>query len=194
MIKKIKLAIAVVFMLVSIYVVIGPFLTVYHINAGLVENDAELLVDNIEFSTLRHNMKDQLNVIKDKNGSASVKHNPLLALGSLIAKTVVDQLIDNIVTPEGLASILESSADSSMRHGEPLIEPADKNDITGEKIDYFKNARYAYQSANRFSVWIPNKHGEETQFVLKREGFSWRLVNIIIPLNILAKKSLKKLF
>jgi len=192
--KKIKWTIGVLLMLVSIYVIAGPFLTVYQINVGLVENDAEKLADNIDFSTLRHNMKDQLNGIRGDNVSASVKKNPLLVLGSLFAKTVVDELIDSIVTPNGLASILDGSTESSITNEELLIESADINKLAEQKIDYFKNARYRYQSPNRFSVWIPNRHGEETQFVLKREALSWKLVNIVIPLNVLAQKGLKNLF
>lgn len=196
--KKIKWAIAALLILVSIYVVAGPFLTIYQINTGMVENDSNRLANNIEFSTLRHNMKDQLNVIARNNAADSIKKNPLLALGSLFAKTVVDQLVDSIVTPNGLASILEASPDNSMTNesiNEELgSETVDKNSPRRKNVDYFRNAHYAYQSLNQFSVWVPNRHGEETQFILKREALSWKLVNIVIPLNVLAQKGIKNIF
>jgi hypothetical protein len=34
-------------------------------------------------------------------------------------------------------------------------------------------------------VWVPNDTGGETRFVLKRDGLSWKLVNIVIPMDTL---------
>ena len=52
-----------------------------------------------------------------------------------------------------------------------------------KKDNLFKNARFSYDSMSKFSIWVPNDKGEEARFVLKREGFSWKLVNLVIPMD-----------
>ena len=51
------------------------------------------------------------------------------------------------------------------------------------KTTGFQHARYRYDSLSRFSVWVPSDNGQETRFVLQRDGLSWKLVNVILPLD-----------
>jgi hypothetical protein len=46
-----------------------------------------------------------------------------------------------------------------------------------------QNARYSYDSLRQFSVWLPDDKGQETRFVLQRDGVSWRLVNLVLPID-----------
>jgi hypothetical protein len=65
--KKIIWVAGVILALVVGYVAAGPYLTVSAIKTGIVENDSEKLSENIEFPTLRQNMKEQLNTKMMKN-------------------------------------------------------------------------------------------------------------------------------
>lgn len=47
----------------------------------------------------------------------------------------------------------------------------------------FKDARYSYDSPDRFSVWVGNDKGVEIRYVLVRTGISWKLGNIVIPVR-----------
>lgn len=173
--KKINWISSVVLALVVGYVAAGPYLTVYAIKTGIVENDAEKLSENIEFPTLRQNMKEQLNASMMKSTATEMKDNPFAALAVGFATKMVDGIVDSFVTPSGLSTLMEGK--------KPNNDGASGNDPPQKKDDLFKNARFSYDSVSKFSIWVPNDKGEETRFVLKRDGFSWKLVNLVIPMD-----------
>jgi hypothetical protein len=45
----------------------------------------------------------------------------------------------------------------------------------------FASARIDRESLDRFSAWVPAEDGGEIRFVFRREGFSWKLTDIILP-------------
>jgi len=173
--KKSIWIVGVVLVLVVGYVAAGPYLTVSAIKTGIVENDSEKLSENIDFQTLRQNMKDQLNAAMMKNAATEMKDNPFAALAVGLATKMVDGIVDSFVTPSGLASLMEGKKPNKGETG--------GNSSSPKKDDLFKNARLSYDSVSKFSIWVPNDKGEEARFVLKRDGLSWKLVNIVIPMN-----------
>lgn len=173
--KKSIWIVGVVLVLVVGYVAAGPYLTVSAIKTGIVENDSEKLSENIDFQTLRQNMKDQLNAAMMKNAAIEMKDNPFAALAVGFATKMVDGIVDSFVTPSGLTSLMEGKKPNKGETG--------GNSSSPKKDDLFKNARFSYDSVSKFSIWVPNDKGEEVRFVLKRDGLSWKLVNIVIPMN-----------
>jgi hypothetical protein len=173
--KKIIWVAGVILALVVGYVAAGPYLTVSAIKTGIVENDSEKLSDNIEFPTLRQNMKEQLNTKMMKNMATEMKDNPFAAFAVGLATTMVDGIVDSFVTPSGLAALMEGKKPNKGGNGSNTPPP--------KKDNLFKNARFSYDSMSKFSIWVPNDKGEEARFVLKREGFSWKLVNFVIPMD-----------
>jgi len=173
--KKIIWVAGVILALVVGYVAAGPYLTVSAIKTGIVENDSEKLYENIEFPTLRQNIKEQLNTTMMKNMDTEMKDNPFSAFAVDLVTTMVDGMVDSFVTPSGLAALMESEKLNEGENGSNTPPP--------KKDNLFKNARFSYDSMSKFSIWVPNDKGEEARFVLKREGFSWKLVNLVIPMD-----------
>ena len=89
------------------YIAVGPYITISAIKDGIVEKDPEKLSDNIDFPALRQNMKDQLSANIAQNTVAKLKDNPLEALASVFASTLIDGIVDSYFTPHGLAKIVE---------------------------------------------------------------------------------------
>jgi hypothetical protein len=173
-----KLTLALAFLLIVFvgYIFAGPYLTINSIKNGIVEKDAELLSENIEFPVLRQNLKDQLNAQIMKKTVPELGDNPFAALAVGFASKMLDALVDSIVTPSGLAAAMEGK--------KPHLNPK-KNSGPKEapkKKDLFRDARTKYDSMSKFSIWVPDDKGGEIRFVLRRYGFSWRLVNIVIPM------------
>lgn len=158
------------------YLVASPFITVHQIRTGIVDQDAEILGRNIDFPTLRQNFKEQFNVQMVKKVTTSLKDNPFNALAIGLASTMTEGVIDALVTPAGLAQLME---------GRKLTEnpPISQEDRATRQAKILQNARYTYDAHDRFSVWAPNHRGEELRLILAREGLSWKLVNIIIPVE-----------
>lgn len=173
--KKIVWVVGIVLALIVGYVAVGPYLTVSAIKTGIVEKDSEKLSENIEFPTLRQNMKEQLNAAMMKNAAAELKDNPFAALAAGLATKMVDGIVDSFVTPSGLAALMEGKKPSNGGNSDNTPPP--------KKDDLFKNARYSYDSMSKFSIWVPNDKGEEARFVLNRDGLSWKLVNLVIPMD-----------
>ncbi len=172
--KKVLGPVVILLALVVGYAAAGPYLTVSAIKRGLAEQDAEKLSENIEFPTLRQNLKEQLNAAMLKNAATELKDNPFAALAAGLASKMTEGIVDSFVTPSGLATLMEGKKPTPKTHSDESTPP--------QEDDLFKNARYTYDSISRFSIWVPNDTGEETRFVLQREGVTWKLVNLIIPL------------
>ena len=165
-------------LVVVAYIAAGPYLTLLDIKTGVIEKDSEKLADNIEFSTLRQNIKDQLNAKMMEKAATKIKDNPLAALAAGFATKMVDGMVDSFVTPNGLARVMGGKS-----LAKPSATDTEASDKPPTKDDLFKNARYAYDSINQFSIWVPNQKGEEVRFILTRDILSWKLTNFVIPMN-----------
>jgi len=110
-----------------------------------------------------------------KNASEELEGNFLSIIAVGLASKFVDEVVDLLLTPSGLTTFMEGK--KSGKGDDKSITPTFKKD------ELFKNVRYSYDSLSKFSIWVTNEMEEEIRFVLKREGFSWKLVNIVIPIN-----------
>lgn len=159
------------------YVSAGPYLTIQQIKAGIQEQDPEKLESNIDFSALRQNFKDQLNAIMAKKTATDMEDNPFGLLVAGIASKFVDGAVDTLVTPAGMASLMEGNKPN----------PSDYNkhfdDTKSPKKELFDGARYSFDTLSKCSVYVPTEDGDEIRFVLSRDGINWELVNIQLPLE-----------
>lgn len=170
--KKIFFSFLLVLLVFAAYVAAGPYITVSAIKSGFAENDTAKLERYIDFPLLRQNIKAQLNAAMAEDAARSTEKNFFAALMAGLKAKLVDGMVDAMVTPKGLANLME---------GKKAVKSATATDSPPEeKKDIFKNARYTYDSLEHFSIWVPNEKGEETRFVLQRQGLSWKLVNFIL--------------
>lgn len=159
------------------YVAAGPYITMQQIRIGIYEQGHERLSENIDFPPLRANLKEQINAIVIKQAASTLKDNPFAALGNGVRLEVVEGMVDSFATPSGLASLMAGKKPQQVQGG---VQPQESS---GQKLEPFKNARYTYDSPSKFSVWVKDDKGAEIRFVLIREGLSWKLSNIIVPMD-----------
>ena len=160
------------------FVAASPFFTVANIKTGIVEQDAEKLSDNIDFPIFRQNLKNRFNRAMMENIGEEIRGNPLAAIAAGFATKMADGVVDSFVTPGGLARLMEGKKPSISRSRRNRAA----NKIPPKRDDLFKNARYTYDSLNRFSIWVPTDTGDEIRFILQRDGISWKLVDLIAPI------------
>lgn len=158
------------------YVATGPFLTVQAIRSSLVDQDAEALARNVDFPVLRQNLKEQFNAQMMQKAGTDLKGNPFNRLAMGFASRMTDGLVDTLVTPAGLARLMEGKKLTQNR-------PVTPEERAERKEKLLKNARYTFDSIDRFSVWVQNDQGEELRLVLARDGLSWTLINLIVPMD-----------
>lgn len=171
--KKYVLIVAVLLVGVAIYLAAAPYRTMAEIKTGIAQNDTAQLEANIDFQRLRDNLKLQLRQRMLSDTEEGPSDNGLAAAMASFAGWVLDASVNSLVTPDGLAALVE---------GKRLME-ADATDAEASGNTLFNNARYSFDSFSQFSASVPNEDGEQTRFILQREGLDWKLVNIEVNVD-----------
>ncbi|MGM9506435.1 DUF2939 domain-containing protein [Larkinella sp. GY13] len=162
------IAIAVLAVLGIIWV--GPYYTVYQLKTGVKANDAEAIADQVDFTRLRQNLKDQLNA-QAANAVNDPNNSPATAMVKGLTGLFAGAVVDRMVTPVGLATMMRGQK----------VNPLKKS--TGGTTEPFGKVRFRFNSFNTFSAYVPHKDGNEIRFVLTRDWFDWKLTNVILPLE-----------
>lgn len=164
------------------YVAAGPWITIAEIRQGVETRDSERLTANIDFPSLRKNVKMQFRSALIERGQRESENAALgLALAGL-GGALVDGIVDTALTPEGLAALM-SGQEQAVLTTSPGTEAHNPQAQQQSKPELFADARYTYDWHDRFSVWVPNDDGSEIRFILARQGLSWRLSNVVLPLD-----------
>lgn len=165
------------------YVAAGPYLTVRAIKSALQEQDAGALSRQVDFPALRASLKAQLLDAMVREAGEDVQANPFGAFALTMATGLVNGTVDTMVTPIGLAGVMEgrklwsNTRDSFRRpatdaQGEPAPPP-----------EPLRDARYRYESLSRFTATVEDESGKPVVFVLRRDGLQWKLADIRLPLT-----------
>lgn len=160
------------------YIAAGPFITIHNIKAGVEKQDSDKLSENIDFPALRSNLKEQFNALVMKNAASELQNNPFAALAMGFASQIVENMVNSFVTPSGLRSLMEGKKPKQVQGNEKLSQESNV-----QQPEPFKNARYTFDNLSKFSAWVKDDKGIEMRFVFQRDGLSWKLSNIIIPLS-----------
>ena len=107
------------------------------------------------------------------------------ALGALLGPTVIDQVVDAAVTPEGVAAIVRSgraplsevSAAKTALPPPPDTAPPPPPGAPQPKA----KVSFAYTGLNSFRATTTSKDGAQLGWVLAREGLEWKLARIELP-------------
>ncbi|MBY0499319.1 MAG: DUF2939 domain-containing protein [Nitrosomonas sp.] len=167
--KKVLSISTVLILLACGYIAAGPHIAVHNIKTGFINKDSVKLSENIDFQSLRQNLKDQINASMLSMAAEQSQDNPFGSLATGIATMMTDKIIDSFISPGGMAAFMT---------GKKLD---DENSQATDYDNIFKNSRYTYDSLDHFSLWIKNDEGLETRIVLKRDALDWKLVNIVTP-------------
>ena len=93
--------------------------------------------------------------------------------GLALAHGVLETTVDAMVTPSGIAALMEGRAIWKRLHGG--FAPS------GSEPEPLHDARYRYESLGTFTATIRNAGEAPTVFVLSRQGLRWKLTDIRLP-------------
>ena len=151
-------------------------------NAGQA-GDSGRLATLVDFPAVRDDLKVQLS---DRIEAASSREKGVFgALGALLGPTVVDQVVDAAVTPEGVAAILRSgraplsdvSAAKTALPPPPETAPPVPSDAAPKKA----KTSFGYTGFNSFEAVTTSKDGARLGWVMERRGLDWKLAKIELP-------------
>ncbi|MDQ6809194.1 MAG: DUF2939 domain-containing protein [Verrucomicrobiota bacterium] len=159
--------------------VASPYYSAWRFLAALKTGDTKALSARVDFGQVRAAMKEQLRAhfFPDQAAPKKLKRNRLDAIISSFGPSLVDQLVDAFLTPDGLAALIVHpqivSATSqpsapSVGHGASSARP---------EVGW-SNVRYAFFTGS--TEFMLDLNGTRLHFHFA--GFGWRLHQVDLPL------------
>ena len=174
--KKWIAALVVVLVLLLAYTAAGPFLAIRGIHAAIENRDPNKLERYVDYPTLRANMRAK--VAKRLLASATAPSGRVVGddLGRTLIGTISDKAVDAMVSPAGIAVLLEGRALAQRMIGKgPGI--GEKDDAANPLLD----AKKRFESPSRFTATVDSADGRPVVFVFERNWLSWKLSDIRLP-------------
>lgn len=186
--KKLLPWLAGLLVIFAIYLYASPYIALYNIKNAAEQKDADKLSGYIDFPSVKQSIKDQVKASMVEELSASDEQDGFEALGTMLAAAMIDPLVDGLVTPDGVALMLQGQKldfDLSNNTSE------DKAKVENENIDY----KAGYLSFNRFKVQIidADDSDESLDVIMHRDGLSWKVTKISFSLDLKDKNSNKNI-
>ena len=147
--------------IIALVVVIGgyfyasPYLVLNNIKSAVEVGDSEKLSAYIDYPSVRQGLKDQFKA-KILNDVATDKTNEWQALGAKFASTMIDKVVDTMVTPEGVTLLLQGKIfkDGLMS---PMNEDSQSSERLGKSDKMETSTRYLSMNVFEISVKKPNQ-------------------------------------
>ena len=174
--KKIMGAIVALIVVIGGYFYASPYLVLNHIKSAVEAGDSEKLSVYIDYPSVRRSLKDQ---VKAKILEDTEIDNPniLGTLGVKFASTMIDNVVDTMVTPEGVTLLLQGK---NLKDG--LMNPLGEERQPSEGSDRMETStRYLSMNVFEISVKKPNQE-KMLKVIMHRDGLSWKVNKLILDL------------
>lgn len=153
-----------------------PYISLWQMQKAVKAYDEKALAQHVNFPSVRQSLKNQIQASFEKELGAEAKDNPFAALGMAFGGMVINKMLEAYVTPEGLSQLMLGQDPETPR-------PAKIYGKT-EQQQPLKNAKLEYVSLSEFNVTVSQKQSDESiTFILRREGFSWQLSEVLLPID-----------
>lgn len=166
--KIIAAGVGAVILIVGLFYVL-PYVRVFQIISALEERDGERLSRYYDFPQLRQGIKEQVRAATVSPEGAG----PSDKIRQGMMTQVLDRVVDQMITPEGLAAL--------MRQHQERTQPPGSVDAVKASMAVLWNAHGAYGSPSEFVLTITQDEGQAIRLLLRRTAFDWRLCRIDIP-------------
>lgn len=179
-----------------------PYFSLWRLGVALENKDAAALESKIEWPSVRQGLKDDFNALFMTQMAASMKDQEdnaaFAALGMALGGAIVNQMIDSIVTPQGIAILFQGDRPelpTPMRPGSgetitATAKPAmDQNDRKSRGPDIVW-AFFEGPTSFRASLRGPNQPEHEKPLDIRMElvGGVWKLTRIMLPPEAILKQ------
>jgi hypothetical protein len=158
----------------------SPWWTLNRLRAAVERHDAEGVSAQVDFPALRDSVKSQLlgSIARDADTNA------FAAIGQAFARAVADPLVDAIVSPAGVAAMVEhgkvSIGKPTRDAGTPAAEPPRDKPPQHKPPQHEPHYALHYRGWRHFAVTAE----DGGSFVFRRDGlWSWKLAGIELPRN-----------
>ncbi len=177
--RTIAIAVAVLLAIATAGVA-SPYWTVWQMQSAARAGEGDRLARHVDFPALREDLKSQVQTgMAKKLQSPDLKDNPFAGLGMMLAGSLAGGVVDALVTPDNLASMIRNGKTTAAK----LVPPTKSSATAEAAATETKPPRIAHRFVG-MNVFKVEMHEPDTDklvmtWVLSREGFlTWKLTSI----------------
>lgn len=184
--SHLSIAVAAVLAVVAAALYASPYWTLRTLHTAVQDQDATTVAKHVDFPALREDLKGQLllKMQQDMATRPGAESQPLSGLGQMFAMGLVNQMVDGLVSPTGVALALKNGAVlRGMASGIPAAAgteaPQGTESSDGQPQPQPKNPQrdFTVRYDNWSTVQVQPKDGSKGGFTMHRDGLlSWKLV------------------
>ncbi|WP_298145806.1 DUF2939 domain-containing protein [uncultured Acinetobacter sp.] len=175
--KKVIAGVVALLIIVLAYIYASPYLVLNTIKKAAQQGDSEKVSAYVDYPSVRQSLKDQMNahLMKDV---VSDKADGWEAFGAMVATTMVEKVVDSLVSPQGLTLMMQGKdfKDTLQNHQQSGIEQSEDK----PKLEYSTR----YLSMNMFEATLKNLNNNKMlKVIMERDGLSWKVKKFVLPLD-----------
>jgi Protein of unknown function (DUF2939) len=183
--RSLRVTSAITLALIALWGFLSPYVTVYRLRDAAERGDSDRLSTMIDYPALRESLKASLRA--SMAARAVDDDDPLATLGILWVGAMIDPLVDSMISPEGMAAMVQGSipkpgqsraaASMTLPSGDGSAVPADGRE------EMLLETSMGYESFSRFAVTFTDKRTrvEHMKLIFHRRGLSWKLAGMTLP-------------
>lgn len=160
------------------YIALSPFITVWGMRNAAIAKDGKRFASYIDFPVFKENLKAELNAaMMDKmSNDSSMRNNPFAGIGMMLAPALVNNMVDAMVTPQGIERMMDGQIVPAPTNATQTKETRESNPfLSGD-------ANFSYESFGEFRVNVLNPDGKIVSLVFERHWIGdWKLAGIRLP-------------
>lgn len=150
----------------------SPLWTLHQMREAARNDDAQKLSAYVDYPALRQSLKGELRRAM-MSEMAKQQNDGLAMLGSAFALTLINPLVDAVVTPEGVEAMFDQAKRDRVSTKQAKLPDASNDPIVERKgFDEFD---------------VRDKDPNKGSLIFKRSGLGWKLSGIDIPAQSLIK-------
>jgi len=161
----------------------SPFLAIREMQSAAKSNDADAFNAHVDYPRLRESLKGQLSSFMTAEMAKSAdSKNPFAALGTMLALTMVDKMVDAMVRPEAVMHGMQSGQFSPKSSSAARSAgTADKPTKQSDKPKW----SYVRKGADKLIAYSEDAAGKDDKkfgIVFERSGFAnWKVTELRLP-------------
>lgn len=154
----------------------SPFFAVASLRDAALRGDTKELNERVDFPRLREEIKTQFSSFLIGRTAENLRGNPFAALGVALAAKLTDVMIDAMVTPAGIAALLEPAKDRT------------PDQVSGLGLMLSSDFVVHREGLSTFEFYSAKEREKTGTLRFGRNGLNWRLVSLQMPKEFLSAK------
>ena len=170
-------------MALGAYYYASPYIILHRIQTAAQSGQGDRLAQYVDFPAVRESIKSQLQVKLMDTMKKGTDGNPFAALGMALAGSMVGTMVDNLVTPESIATMVNRAKPRDRLAGNAASGPTDTAPPVAVDAKRPRVVQH-YEGLDVFQVELHDPNTDELglTLVLGRDGwFGWKLRSIRLP-------------